>query len=199
MKKHQKKENAIIYLNVYGEGVLQMKKRRFFIRTGILLVMLAALCYTMYNSVFAKQDRVKEGSIAPNFVLQSVDGKRIELKDLKGKGVFLNFWGTWCGPCKQEFPYMANQYEVFKDRGVEIVAVNVGESNIAVKNFMESYGVNFPVAMDKDRQVTEAYDITPLPTTFLINPEGKVIKVIKGTMTERNVYEYMNLIKPKGS
>lgn len=199
MKKHQKKENAIIYLNVYGEGVLQMKKRRFFIRTGILLVMLAALCYTMYNSVFAKQDQVKEGSIAPNFVLQSVDGERIELKELKGKGVFLNFWGTLCGPCKQEFPYMANQYEVFKDRGVEIVAVNVGESNIAVKNFMETYGVNFPVAMDKDRQVTEAYDITPLPTTFLINPEGKVIKVIKGTMTERNVYEYMNLIKPKGS
>ncbi len=199
MKKHQKKENAIIYLNVYGEGVLQMKKRRFFIRTGILLVMLAALCYTMYNSVFAKQDQVKEGSIAPNFVLQSVDGEQIELKELKGKGVFLNFWGTWCGPCKQEFPYMANQYEVFKDRGVEIVAVNVGESNIAVKNFMETYGVNFPVAMDKDRQVTEAYDITPLPTTFLINPEGKVIKVIKGTMTERNVYEYMNLIKPKGS
>lgn len=199
MKKHQKKENAIIYLNVYGEGVLQMKKRRFFIRTGILLVMLAALCYTMYNSVFAKQDQVKEGSIAPNFVLQSVDGERIELKELKGKGVFLNFWGTWCGPCKQEFPYMANQYEVFKDRGVVIVAVNVGESNIAVKNFMETYGVNFPVAMDKDRQVTEAYDITPLPTTFLINPEGKVIKVIKGTMTERNVYEYMNLIKPKGS
>ncbi|EMI12114.1 thiol-disulfide oxidoreductase [Bacillus stratosphericus LAMA 585] len=199
MKKHQKKENAIIYLNVYGEGVLQMKKRRFFIRTGILLVMLAALCYTMYNSVFAKQDQIKEGSIAPNFVLQSVDGERIELKDLKGKGIFLNFWGTWCGPCKQEFPYMANQYEVFKDRGVEIVAVNVGESNIAVKNFMDAYGVNFPVAMDKDRQVTEAYDITPLPTTFLINPEGKVIKVIKGTMTERNVYEYMNLIKPKGS
>lgn len=199
MKKHQKKENAIIYLNVYGEGVLQMKKRRFFIRTGILLVMLAALCYTMYNSVFAKQDQIKEGSIAPNFVLQSVDGERIELKDLKGKGVFLNFWGTWCGPCKQEFPYMANQYEVFKDRGVEIVAVNVGESNIAVKNFIDAYGVNFPVAMDKDRQVTEAYDITPLPTTFLINPEGKVIKVIKGTMTERNVYEYMNLIKPKGS
>lgn len=199
MKKHQKKENAIIYLNVYGEGVLQMKKRRFFIRTGILLVMLAALCYTMYNSVFAKQDQIKEGSIAPNFVLQSVDGERIELKDLKGKGVFLNFWGTWCGPCKQEFPYMANQYEVFKDRGVEIVAVNVGESNIAVKNFMDAYGVNFPVAMDKDRQVTEAYDITPLPTTFLINPEGKVIKVIKGTMTERNVYEYMNLIKPKGA
>ncbi|PRS83710.1 MULTISPECIES: thiol-disulfide oxidoreductase ResA [unclassified Bacillus (in: firmicutes)] len=176
-----------------------MKKRRFFIRTGILLVMLAALCYTMYNSVFAKQDRVKEGSIAPNFVLQSVDGEQIELKDLKGKGIFLNFWGTWCGPCKQEFPYMSNQYEVFKNRGVEIVAVNVAESNIAVKNFMESYGVNFPVAMDKDRQVTEAYDIGQLPTTLLINPEGKVIKVIKGTMTERNVYEYMHLIKPKGS
>ncbi|MGE6629484.1 thiol-disulfide oxidoreductase ResA [Bacillus sp. NPDC077027] len=176
-----------------------MKKKRFFIRTGILLMMLVAFGYTMYSSVFAKQDRVKEGSIAPNFVLQSVKGDRIELNDLKGKGIFLNFWGTWCGPCKQEFPYMANQYKQFKDLGVEIVAVNVGESNIAVKNFMDAYGVNFPVAMDKDRQVTEAYDITPLPTTFLINPEGKVIKVIKGTMTESNIYEYMNLIKPKGS
>ena len=94
-----------------------------------------------------------------NFVLEDTNGKRIKLSDLKGKGVFLNFWGTWCEPCKREFPYMANQYKHFKSQGVEIVAVNVGESNIAVHNFMKSYGVNFPVVLDTDRQVLNAYDV----------------------------------------
>lgn len=61
---------------------------------------------------------------------------------------------------------MANQYKVFKDQGVEIVAVNVGESNLAVRNFMKDYGVNFPVVLDKDRQVLNAYDVTPLRPRF---------------------------------
>lgn len=91
---------------------------------------------------------------------------------------------------------MANQYKHFKSQGVEIVAVNVGESKIAVHNFMKSYGVNFPVVLDTDRQVLDAYDVSPLPTTFLINPEGKVVKVVTGTMTESMIHDYINLIKP---
>ncbi|MEC1679849.1 thiol-disulfide oxidoreductase ResA [Bacillus mojavensis] len=172
------------------------KKRRLFIRTGILLILICALAYTIYNAVFADKESISEGSEAPNFVLEDTDGERIELSDLKGKGVFLNFWGTWCEPCKKEFPYMANQYKYFQDQGVEIVAVNVGESKIAVHNFMKSYGVNFPVVLDTDRQVLDAYGVSPLPTTFLINPEGKVVKVVTGTMTESMIHDYMNLIKP---
>ncbi|MED1129760.1 thiol-disulfide oxidoreductase ResA [Bacillus paralicheniformis] len=176
-----------------------MKKKRFYIRTGILLVLLAALGYTLYSAVFQKTESVAVGEKAPNFSLEDVDGNRLKLEELKGKGVFLNFWGTWCEPCKREFPYMANQYKVFKDQGVEIVAVNVGESNLAVRNFMKDYGVNFPVVLDKDRQVLNAYDVTPLPTTFLINPDGEIVKVVSGTMTERMIHDYMNMIKPEGS
>ncbi|PJZ00994.1 thiol-disulfide oxidoreductase [Bacillus vallismortis] len=172
------------------------RNRRLFIRTGILLILISALGYTIYNAVFAGKESISEGSDAPNFVLEDTNGKRIELSDLKGKGVFLNFWGTWCEPCKKEFPYMANQYKHFKDKGIEVVAVNVGESKIAVHNFMKSYGVNFPVVLDTDRQVLDAYDVSPLPTTFLINPEGKVVKVVTGTMTESMIHDYMNLIKP---
>ncbi|WP_144685245.1 redoxin domain-containing protein, partial [Bacillus altitudinis] len=71
----------------------------------------------------------------------------IELKELKGKGVFVNFWGRGWGGCKEELGYMGNEYEVLKDGGVEIVGVNVGEWNIGVKNFMDGYGVNFGVGM----------------------------------------------------
>ncbi|MCG8399767.1 redoxin domain-containing protein, partial [Bacillus atrophaeus] len=81
----------------------------------------------------------------------------------------------------KEFPYMANQYKEFKDQGVEIIAVNVGESNLAVRNFMKAHGVNFPVVLDKDRQVLDAYETIQLPTTFLINSEGEIVKVITGT------------------
>jgi peroxiredoxin len=173
-----------------------MKRTRVVIRTGILLVLLGTLAYTLYQAVFASKEQVAAGSTAPTFALETVDGKEIELNDLKGKGVFLNFWGTWCEPCKKEFPYMASQYREFKDQGIEVIAVNVGESNLAVNNFRKSYGVNFPVAIDKDRQLLEAYDVDPLPTTFLINPEGKVVKVVTGSMTERMIYDYMNMIKP---
>lgn len=170
------------------------KKRRLFIRTGILLVLICALGYTIYNAVFAGKESISEGSDAPNFVLEDTNGKRIELSDLKGKGVFLNFWGTWCEPCKKEFPYMANQYKHFKDQGVEIVAVNVGESKIAVHNFMKSYGVNFPVVLDTDRKCLMLY-VSPLPT-ILFNHRRKVVKVVTGTMTESMIHDYMNLIKP---
>lgn len=173
-----------------------MGRKRLVIRTGILLVLMGTLAYTLYNAVFATEEKIAAGSIAPNFVLQTMDGDEIELDDLKGKGVFLNFWGTWCEPCKKEFPYMANQYREFKDQGVEVIAVNVGESNLAVNNFRKSYEVNFPVVIDKDRQVLEAYDVKPLPTTFLISPEGRVIKVITGSMTESMIYDYMKMIKP---
>ena len=78
-------------------------------------------------------------------------------------------------------------------------AKNVGESNLAVRNFMKDHGVNFPVVLDKDRQVLNAYDVTPLPTTFLINPDGEIVKVVTGEMTERMIHDYMNMIKPEGS
>ncbi|MBD1378662.1 thiol-disulfide oxidoreductase ResA [Metabacillus arenae] len=173
-----------------------MKKRRLLIRTIILLVLIAALGYTLYTNFFTNKEKVKEGSKAPDFVLTDLDGEKHQLSDLKGKGVFLNFWGTWCEPCKREMPYMARQYDHYKNQGVEILAVNVGESNLAVSNFMEQYQLNFPVVMDKDRQVLNAYGVKPLPTTFLINKNGEVIKVITGSMTERTIRDYMELIKP---
>lgn len=96
------------------------KKRRLFIRTGILLVLICALGYTIYNAVFAGKESISEGSDAPNFVLEDTNGKRIELSDLKGKGVFLNFWGTWCEPCKKNFLIWRTNISILKTKVLKL-------------------------------------------------------------------------------
>lgn len=95
------------------------EKRRLFIRTGILLVLICALGYTIYNAVL-RQESISEGSDAPNFVLEDTNGKRIELSDLKGKGVFLNFWGTWCEPCKKSFLIWQTNISILKAKVLKL-------------------------------------------------------------------------------
>lgn len=96
------------------------EKRRLFIRTGILLILICALAYTIYNAVFADKESISEGSEAPNFVLEDTNGERIELSDLKGKGVFLNFWGTWCEPCKKNFLIWRTNTNILKTKALKL-------------------------------------------------------------------------------
>lgn len=173
-----------------------MKKNRLLMRSVILILLIGALGYTLYSNFFVSKERVKVGSEAPDFVLKDLDGNEHQLSDYKGKGVFLNFWGTWCEPCEREMPYMDNQYAYYKDQGVEVLAVNIAESNIAVQTFIDKHQLSFPVILDKDRQVLNAYGVGPLPTTFLINPEGKVVEITSGSLTERMIRDYMEQIKP---
>jgi peroxiredoxin len=173
------------------------KKNRLVMRTAILLLLLSAIGYTLYTNFFATKEIVSVGDQAPNFVLTDLEGNEVMLSDLKGKGVFLNFWGTWCKPCEREMPYMQNQYQVFKDQGVEILAVNIQETNVAVERFINRHGLTFPILLDKNDQVRQAYGIVPLPTTILIDENGKILKKDSGQLTEARVKEYMEMIKPK--
>ncbi|MGX1900840.1 thiol-disulfide oxidoreductase ResA [Thermolongibacillus altinsuensis] len=173
-----------------------MKTKRFWLRTAILALMVAAIGYTIYANFFTEKTSVKIGDEAPDFVLTDLNGNKHRLSDYRGKGVFLNFWGTWCKPCEKEMPYMNKQYEVYKKKGVEVLAVNVGESELNVKKFVERFGLTFPVVIDKQDQVMNAYDIGPLPTTFLIDKNGKIVDIITGTMTESMVQQYMERIQP---
>lgn len=174
-----------------------MKKRRLVIRTLILLVLGVAVVYTLYQNFTKDQhQQVAIGEKAPDFILTDMQGNKHQLSDYKGQGVFLNFWGTWCKPCETEMPYINNQYQQFKVRGVQVLAVNVGESNIAVNKFAERLHLDFPIVIDKDGQVMTAYGIDPLPATFLIDKNGKVIKYYTGQLTEDTVRDLMNQIKP---
>lgn len=166
-------------------------------RSSILGVIAVALGYVFYTNFMSGQETdVHEGEVAPNFVLQNMDGEEVELEDLRGKGVFLNFWGTYCPPCEDEMPHMEKQYEKYKDRGVEILAVNVGESDLAVERFVNRYDLTFPVLLDENKDVLDHYGIGPLPSTFLIDEDGVVQRVLLGGMTEENIGEYMEEIEP---
>ncbi|WP_163101043.1 thiol-disulfide oxidoreductase ResA [Peribacillus alkalitolerans] len=173
------------------------KKKRLIMRTIILILLGAALAYTLYaNFTKEKDEAVKLNSPAPDFVLNDMEGNKHKLSDYKGQGVFLNFWGTWCKPCEKEMPFMNNQYQKYKDQGVQILAVNVGESEFAVKSFVNDFDLTFPVLIDKKSQVQNAYGVNPLPVTFLIDKDGKVIDSITGTLTEKDIRDLMERIKP---
>ncbi|WP_096201019.1 thiol-disulfide oxidoreductase ResA [Bacillus sp. FJAT-45350] len=174
-----------------------MKQKRLIVRTSILAVIAIALGYTFYSNFFADRSTVRVGDEAVNFVLTDLNGERIELAELRGNGVFLNFWGTYCPPCEREMPYMENLYNVYKDKGVEIIAVNVDEPELTVRTFVDRYKLTFPIVIDKGRNVLDAYGVSPLPTTLLIDEYGEVQKVHIGGMTERQVEDFMELIVPK--
>ncbi|TQR21072.1 thiol-disulfide oxidoreductase ResA [Psychrobacillus vulpis] len=175
----------------------QTKKQRFYIRTVILVVLTIAIVFTVYSNLTKEKNAVLQvGDKAPDFVLVDMDGNEHRLSDYKGEGIFLNFWGTWCKPCATEMPAMDNQYGVYKDLGVQTLAINIGESDLKVNSFVNRYGLSFPVAIDRNKSVMELYNIDPLPTTFLINPDGRIEKIIKGQMTEQDIANYMDQVKP---
>lgn len=173
------------------------KKRRLFMRSAILLIIATAIGYMFYSNFFSDRGAaVRVGDEAPNFVLTDLDGNEVELADYKGQGVFLNFWGTYCPPCEREMPYMEDQYAIYKDQGVEILAVNVGEAPLTVERFVNRHDLSFPIPMDSGQLVLDRYGVIPLPMTFLIDPKGTVIQIITGGMSEADIASYMESIKP---
>ncbi len=152
--------------------MITLKKRRLIIRSCILALITVALGYTFYFSFSDDFSLAQTGDASINFVLENLEGERIELDELSGKGVFLNFWGTFCKECVEEMPIMDELYQEYKDKDVELIAINVDESELAVKRFIERLDVSFPVVIDKGLNVTKAYGINPLPTTVLIDKSG---------------------------
>ncbi|PAE22034.1 thiol-disulfide oxidoreductase ResA [Robertmurraya siralis] len=175
-----------------------MKKQRLFIRTMILLVLGAAVVYTLYAN-FTKDDvkKVAVGKKAPNFVLTDMNGEQHRLSDYEGKGVLLNFWATWCKPCEREMPYMDKQYQENKEEDVQILAVNIGESDVVVNEFIKKHDLTFPILNDKKQEVQTVYGIGNLPITFLIAPDGNVVNVHEGEIiNEQVVIDMIKEIKP---
>jgi len=124
---------------------------------------------------------VSEGIVPINFTLPLLDGTKITLSQLKGKVVFLNFWATWCGPCRSEMPSMEAVYQKLKDKGLEIIAVNLGESRDKVSGFMNEYKLTFRPVLD-ERQITGSqYNIRAIPTTYIIDRRGLIIARLVGS------------------
>jgi len=117
-----------------------------------------------------------------DFTLPLLNGGTAKLSAYKGKVVLLNFWATWCPPCRAEMPSMETFYQQFKERGLEILAVNGGEDTATVQQFLQNNRYSFPILMDTKNEVNGLYGITAIPTTFILDKNGKIIVMIIGSL-----------------
>jgi thiol-disulfide isomerase/thioredoxin len=124
---------------------------------------------------------LKEGTEIVDFELQDLSGATHRLSDFRGKVVFLNFWATWCGPCRFEMPSMEKLYQRLKEEGLEIVAVNLQEDRSSVEQFVDEYGLSFPVLLDTTGRIGATYGARSIPTTYIVDREGLVIAGTIGT------------------
>ena len=114
----------------------------------------------------------KIGNLAPDFQLQYLDGNTVSLSDLRGSPVIINFWATWCGPCRSEMPFIQEIYNEWQDRGLVILAINLRETSSLVSQFIQDNNLSFPVLLDANGNVALEYNVTGIPTTFFIDKDG---------------------------
>lgn len=139
--------------------------------------------------------KVQEGRTAPDFQLTTLPGDSVKLSDYRGKKVILNFWATWCPPCKAEMPHMQNFYENNKENGIEILAVNltdIDKGRTQIEHFVQDYGLTFEIPLDEEGSIGKQYQAFSIPTSYIIDSNGVISKKIIGPMDEAMME---NLIK----
>jgi len=140
---------------------------------------------------------VEVGNLAPDFQLQNLDGQTVSLGNLQGKPVLINFWATWCGYCIDEMPYIQEIYEEWSDKGLEVLAINKGESSAKVEEFIQSHTLSFTVLLDTKQDVAQRYNITGIPTTFFIDKDGIIQdKVIGAFQNKAQIENRLSKIMP---
>jgi thiol-disulfide isomerase/thioredoxin len=127
--------------------------------------------------------RLLSSKVSPrDFSLSLLEGETKSLGSYKGKVVFLNFWATWCGPCRVEMPSIESLYNKYSDKGLEILAVNCSEDQATVRSFMKNEGFTFPALLDLDGRVSLNYGVQSIPTTFLIDRDGMIVLRLVGSI-----------------
>ncbi|GAB6172643.1 redoxin domain-containing protein [Paradesulfitobacterium aromaticivorans] len=141
---------------------------------------------------------LEKGNLAPDFELRTVDGKAMKLSSLRGKKVIVNFWATWCPPCRLEMPEMEKFYTKNKNEGIEILAVNLTKaekSRADVPAFIEAYGITFPVLLDENSDVARLYKVSSIPASYILDTQGVIREKIVGPMTYEVMEKMLGAVK----
>lgn len=124
---------------------------------------------------------VQAGSgMAPNFTLKSRSGKNIKLSELRGQVVMINFWASWCGPCRKEMPVLEKLYKKYKSLGFVILGVNVDDKKSQAEYLLKQIPISFPILFDSNKKISEIYNVTAMPSSFFIDRDGKLRSEHKG-------------------
>ena len=140
----------------------------------VRLIAAACVCVPALCHAVAVQD------VAPDFVLKSIDGKNLRLNEYRGQVVLINFWASWCGPCRQEMPLLERIDERYKAAGFTVLGVNVEGKAGPAKEVATKAGVSFPVLVDEGQKVSELYDLESMPSSVVVDRDGVVRYVHRG-------------------
>jgi len=153
---------------------MEILSKRFLLRGSIVLCL--GLIFLLPHC--AKKE--KESVSAPDFTLKTLDGQEITLSKLKGKVILLDFWATWCGPCRESIPHLVDLYKTYQKNGLEVIGMNLDRGDIeTVRRFAKSMNIPYPIVSTPE-EVSRNFGITGLPTAVFIDKEGKVREKIVG-------------------
>jgi peroxiredoxin len=136
----------------------------------------------------------EEGKPAPDFTLKSSTGKNLKLSEMTGNVVLINFWASWCGPCRQEMPLLNALHDKYAPLGFSVLGVNVEENADAARGFLKDFPVNFPVLLDSANQVSKQYEVLAMPTTVVVDRDGKIRYLHKGYQSGDEA-KYQEMVK----
>lgn len=140
-----------------------------------MLVRLAALgaFFTTLGGVVVQP--LHDAAPAPAVVLEDLDGRPVTLRDFRGKVVFVNFWATWCIPCRDEMPALESVYHVYRDRGLVVVGINFKEAAADARTLVQRLGLSFPVVLDRTGAASQAFRVRGLPVSFMLDRDGRMV------------------------
>ena len=185
-----------------------MRKSIIIWATALILVVVAVYSIYQYNNNPAPlptpvvqnnpKAEVQESMDALDFTLEDMDGNKLTLSDFKGKTILLNFWATWCGPCKYEMPFIEKLYQDTKDSDFVIITVNLQETKLIVSKFMTDNKYHFPVWLDSKGDVANQYGVSGIPLSLLINKDFKIVSAHEGAMESYEILkEFVDQLKEK--
>jgi cytochrome c biogenesis protein CcmG/thiol:disulfide interchange protein DsbE len=143
-----------------------------YLPVAVGLVIVALLGYGLLSS--HTPDRPQRGETAPDFALTLLDGTQITLSELRGQVVVLNFWASWCSPCRREAPALQSVWESYQDQGVAFVGVTYRDAKDASLAFIDEYGLTYPNGLDEMGRISGDYGVTAVPETYVIDRAGQV-------------------------
>ena len=173
-----------------------MKKWIGIVISGLLIGIVIGNIFSNSEAQYGLTDEgtgLEQGDTPPQFELETLDGEPLSLEDVKGKKVIVNFWATWCGPCREEMPVF-EEYDA-QNEDVVVVAVNMThkDSNVEkITDFVNEYGLTFPVLLDKTGEVSKAYEVINIPSTYFLDEEGMIQLKINGALDETMLDLYID-------
>ena len=138
---------------------------------------------------------VEQDQSLPDFTLKSMTGENIRLEELRGQVVLINFWASWCGPCRQEMPVLQEIHSRYKRLGFTVLGINVDEEPAKARRVIERMTLDFPLLLDTNQNVSESYDVNAMPFTVLVDRDGRVRYVHRGYKPGDEA-QYIDKLKP---